>query len=334
MRERTNEGRSRKLRHIYRVKVIYLELITLMDSTVKVPAAALYALLPVFFFSSCAWNKAFLAPDKIPTGLKAATSTDPATGDPIIMHFSGQAHQPTVTFTDGAPYPLPYSVESILFNSDGKQLNGWMMKSNDTIKAPEITMLFLHGNGGNLLTEYPIVIPFLQRGFQVFIFDYSGFGFSEGKASRKHVLIDAQAALAYLHARKDVRGLPLVIYGQSLGGHTAAVMADRTAGLASEIVIEGGFSSFKSIGQATTHIGPLSLLIHEGPRATRSIKNYFGPLLVIHSDDDSVVPLSMGKALYDSGNQPKQFHVIHGPHANGPFVEPDSIATWIKAMIR
>ncbi len=295
--------------------------------------AALFALLLVLLVSSCAWNKAFLKPDKIPSTIQVANSIDQATGDSIVMHLKGPRHEPSITLANGGSFPIPYSIESELFESDDRQLNGWMLKPKDGPKKPKITMLFLHGNSGNLLTEYPVVVPFLRLGFQVFIFDYSGFGFSEGKATRVNVLEDAQAALSYLKTRKDVQGLPLIIYGQSLGGHTAALMADEPSGLVSLIVIEGGFTSFKSIAKATTHIGPLSLLVCEGPRAISSIKSYTGPLLVIHSKDDDVVPFSMGKELYDQANEPKQFHEIYGPHANGPLLEADSIATWIKKMI-
>lgn len=284
--------------------------------------------------TSCAWNKSFLQPERIPTTARVGTSIDPVTGDTVLMHIDGKAHQPTFTHANGDTLALPYSVESVLFGDLEKPLHGWMMKPRSPSALPLITMLFLHGNAGNVFTEYPAVIPFLERGFQVFLFDYSGYGFSGGKATRTHVLRDAEAALAYLRSRHDVVGTPLVIYGQSLGGHTAALLAKAVKDTVTPLVIEGGFTTFRAIAKAVSHTGPLSyLVVKEGPRTKRSLEAYNGPLLIIHSREDEVVPFAMGQELFAWGNEPKQFHAIDGCHACGPILRPDSIAGWIRGMM-
>ena len=84
--------------------------------------------------------------------------------------------------------------------------------------TPTITLLHFHGNAGFLLSQYQAMTPLLKYGFQIFVFDYSGFGFSEGKATRTNVLIDGNSALTYVKSRDDIKNTKLVIYGQSLGG--------------------------------------------------------------------------------------------------------------------
>jgi fermentation-respiration switch protein FrsA (DUF1100 family) len=250
------------------------------------------------------------------------------------MHITGKAYQPTFTHTNGDTLALPYSVESVLFGDPEKTLHGWMMKPKVPSGLPLVTILFLHGNGGNVFTEYPATVPFLTRGFQAFIFDYSGYGLSGGKATRTHVLRDAEAALAYVKTRADVIGTSLVIYGQSLGGHTAALLAGEVTDTVPLVVIEGGFTTYRAIAKAVTRTGPLAyLLVKEGPRTKRSLEQYNGPLLIIHSREDEVVPFTMGKELFAWGNEPKQFHAIDGCHACGPLLQPDSITEWIRDMM-
>lgn len=100
------------------------------------------------------------------------------------------------------------------------------------------------------------------------------------------------------------------------------------------VVIEGGFSSYRAIAKAVTRTGPLPyLVVKEGPRARRSLQQFTGPLLVIHSRDDDVVPFAMGEELFAWGNGPKQFHAIDGCHVCGPILQPDSVAAWIRTLI-
>ncbi|MGV9012913.1 MAG: alpha/beta hydrolase [Flavobacteriales bacterium] len=292
------------------------------------------AFATIAVLNSCAWNKQFLQPEPIPATARVGKSINPATGDTVLMHIAGPTHQPTFTRPNGDTLPLPYTVESVLLGSAKEPLNGWMMKPKSPSKLPLVTLLFLHGNGGNITTEYSSAVAFLERGFQVFIFDYSGYGFSQGKATRSNVLHDAEMALDYVRSRSDVAGTPIVVYGQSLGGHTAALLAGEVSSTVALVVIEGGFTSYRAIAKAVTHTGPLPyLIVKEGPRALRSLGHYTGPLLVIHSRDDEVVPFTMGQELFDAGNELKQFHAIDGCHVCGPSLLPDSITTWIRKIL-
>ena len=295
----------------------------------------LLALLFGLTITSCAWNKSFLEPERIPAIPRTGKSINHATGDTTLIHLSGETLQPTFTHTNGDTVAMPYSMGSVWFGDPKAQLYGLMMKPKTSSDLPLVTLLFLHGNGGNAFTEYAAMVPFVERGFQAFIFDYSGYGLSGGKATRTNVLRDTETALAYVKARPDVKGTPLVIYGQSMGGHTAALLAGEVKDTITPVVIEGGFTTFRAIAKAVSHTGPLPyLVVKEGPRTERSLEEFKGPLMIIHSPDDEVVPFAMGKELFSWGNEPKQFHAIKGRHIQGPLLQPDSIATWIRGMVK
>ena len=131
---------------------------------------------------SCSTNKIFLKPTKIPLTAKKATLKTAT--DTTIIYFSGDAHQPTFTNKSRDTIDLGYTVESVIFKSaNGNVLNGWFLKSKNEVS--KITLLHFHGNEGSLFEQYQAIAPLMNYGFQIFTFDYSGYGFSEGKTTRK-----------------------------------------------------------------------------------------------------------------------------------------------------
>ena len=304
-----------------------------MDRTKRRTLGIFAAMVPYLWLSSCAWNKAFLHPDVIPATAEKGQSIDPITKDTIVLHFTLPDHVPSFTDKQGQALPMPFHIESAWFGDPDTSLYGWMLKDTTGIPATS-TILFLHGNGGNLLTEYPVMLPFVQEGSQVFVFDYSGFGSSKGKATRKHVHEDAIAALEYLRTRPDVQGTKVVVYGRSLGGHTAALLAGDRPALCDAVVIEGGFGSFREIAKRSVRLGSIAkLLVSEGPSASEALANYNGPLLVVHSTEDEVVPIDLGRDLFNAGNGPKEWLEIQGPHCAGPFLQAELLADRIQRML-
>jgi len=287
----------------------------------------------LFIFSllttSCSFNKIFLVPTKIPSKVKKVTLSTPT--DTTIVTFSGDVHQPNLTIKGKESIDLGYSIESVMFKStDGNQLNGWLLKPKNV--TPTITLLHLHGNGGSLLNQYQAISPLLKKGFQVFTFDYSGFGFSEGEATRENVLSDALSALDYLKTREEAKNTKLVLYGQSYGGYLAAIVASQREKDFDGLVIEGGFSSYKDV--AAKRIPIIGRIItKQGYSAITSIKYYHKPVLVIHSTEDEVIPFSLGKKIFDNANSPKEFYEIKNKHIYGPIFYTDEISTKIKNLI-
>ncbi len=295
-------------------------------------AATVFLLLLI---TSCSFNRQFYQPDKFRDDLHLITIKDKATGDTVLFHLEGDEHRAFFTDSKNNPKSFGYSIETISFAStDGNKLYGWFLKP-DNNPNPKITLLFLHGNGANIFNHLTLATPFVKRGFQVFIIDYSGYGFSTGKPTRKNMVADATSALNLLRSRPDVQKTKLLIYGQSIGGHLSAEVARITEKNIDGLVMEGAASSHKDI--AAHMIRPFGfaarLLIHEGYAAKRSIEHFHKPVLIIHSIEDKVAPFSMGQRIYRHANDPKTFYAIKHDHIYGPVYYADSIAYKIRGMV-
>lgn len=274
----------------------------------------------------------FLQPFKYPTtGPVSYNIKTPA--DTFKINFSAGNHQPTFTKGNGRDsVHLDYTIESVVFlSSNGDSLNGWFMKPND--KPAGITILHLHGNAGSLFTQYKAISPLIKYGFQIFLFDYSGFGFSSGKATRKNSLTDAISALEYVKTRKDVENTKLIIYGQSFGGHLGGVVAGQKQNDIDGLVLEGAFSSPKDIAASKVPIIG-RLLVKQLYSANKSIKLFHKPVLIIHSIEDEAVPFYMGQKLFKCANSPKEFYEIKKCHICGPTYYAEEISNKIKTMLK
>ncbi|MDQ3049529.1 MAG: alpha/beta fold hydrolase [Bacteroidota bacterium] len=251
--------------------------------------------------------------------------------DSTLVIFSADTYQPTFLKNGKDTIDFDFTIESVVFErSNGNKLNGWVLKPKN--KIPTITLLHFHGNAGFLISQYQAITPLIKYGFQVFVFDYSGFGFSEGQATRENVLIDANSALSYVKSRPDIKDTKLVIYGQSLGGHLAAVVAEKRQADIDGLVIEGAFSSHKDIAAKTAGIFG-RILVSEKYSAFKSIRSFKKPVLVIHSTEDEVIPFKMGQKIFDNANAPKEFYKIKKCHICGPEFYADSISNKIINML-
>jgi pimeloyl-ACP methyl ester carboxylesterase len=271
----------------------------------------------------------FLRPDKVPSGAKSLKFT--TTRDTTIIYFSPETHQPTFTKSGKDTINPGFTIESVVFeSSSGNKLNGWMLKPKNNFCG--ITLLHLHGNAGFLLNQYQLIAPLVKNGFQVFMVDYSGFGFSTGKATRKNILPDALSAIDYVKARPDVQKTKFVLYGQSLGGHLSAVAAEKRQDVVDGLVIEGGFSSDKDAAASIAGIFG-RIFVKQTYSAKRSIAKFHKPVLIIHSSEDRVIPIYLGQKLFKAANGPKEFYEIKKPHIYGTVFYPDEITQKIKNML-
>jgi len=299
------------------------------------PKLFIFRCILIFSFSgllsSCNFNKMFLRPDRYAADFKGFNINTP--NDTLGVRFTPQTFQPTFTKHNGRDtVELNYTIESVLFkSSNGNTLNGWFLKPIG-LKA-DITILHLHGNAGSLVSQYKAMSPLTKNGFQILVFDYSGFGFSTGKSTRNSALKDALSALDYIKARPDVANTKLVLYGQSFGGHLSAVVAEERQKDIDALVLEGAFSSAKDIGASMVPVLG-RICVKQGYCATRSIKHYTKPVMVIHSTEDKTVPFYMGQKLYDAANLPKQFYEIEKCHICGPRYYTDEITEKIKGMLQ
>ena len=286
-------------------------------------------IIAITTLSSCSFNNIYLQPIKIPADAKEVRMF--SSSDTTLVMFVPDTHQPTFLKNNIDTMEFDFTIESVVFkSSNGHKLNGWMLKPKNQI--PTITLIHFHGNAGFILSQYQAISPLLKYGFQIFMFDYSGFGFSEGKETRENVLIDANSALDYVICRPDIKNTKLVIYGQSLGGHLSAVVAEQRQSEIDGLVIEAAFSSHKDIAAVMAGIFG-RMFVCEKYSACESIKNYKKPVLIIHSSEDETVPFEMGQKLYSNANIPKEFYEIKKRHIRGPEFYGDSISSKIINML-
>jgi predicted alpha/beta-fold hydrolase len=286
------------------------------------------------FLAACSFNKMFLQPTslpKLPPDKDKVSITTTTKYDTTLVEFNTKTLQPTFLKNKKDTINLDYTIESVIFkSSSGNNLNGWLLKPKN-INAT-ITLLHFHGNAGFLLDQYQAMTPLLKCGFQAFVFDYSGFGFSEGKATRDNVLLDGHSALTYIKSREDVKKTKLVIYGQSLGGNLSVVVAQQRQADIDGLVIEGAFSSHKDIAAKTAGVFG-RILVSEKYSAYKSIQEYKKPVLVIHSTEDKTIPFELGQKIFARANAPKEFYEIKKCHICGPNFYSDSISFKIINML-
>lgn len=286
-------------------------------------------LLSLFTFSisSCYMNKTFLKPQKMASDSKSITIRDS-----MVTYFNGANFQ--LTFTKFGKDTLHYSftVKSIIFDSkSGNKLNAWILTPKKII--PKITLIHFHGNGGMLLSQFKAISPLVEQGFQVFMFDYSGFGFSEGEAKRNYVLEDGLSAIDYVKSDLQFANTKIVVYGQSFGGHLATVAATIKQNDIDGLVTEGAFSSHDDIAGESFWTIMARLSVREIYAAKKYIKNFKKPVLIIHSTEDKIIPFKMAKKLYKNANQPKELYEIKGNHIWGPILYPKQITEKISKML-
>jgi alpha/beta superfamily hydrolase len=283
----------------------------------------------VFLFSSCAFSGTFHRSEKISVDLDKITHFNSGT-DTTYINYNKAKEEITLSKSDNKIINDSYTIQNHYFlSSCENQLNGWMLKPKN--KKPIATVLHFHGSAQNLFFQYKAIEPLVELGFQVFTFDYSGYGFSEGKSTRKNVLKDAYSALDFVNNKEDIQNSKLIIYGQSYGGYLASIVGSNRQQKIDGIVIEGAFSSHK---EEAKHMSPFfGNLVKEEITAEDEIQKNYKPVLIIHSTEDEMVPFKFGKKIYENANMPKEFYEINKTHINGLQYYSEEISEKINKIL-
>ena len=221
-------------------------------------------------------------------------------------------------YPEGDWNPSGLQFEDAWFEADdGTKLHGWYCPREN----PRAHLVFAHGNAGNLSDRGPYV-KFLcdQFGIAMLIFDYRGYGRSEGSPSEEGIYQDAKAARDWLAKRENLDPQEIVLFGRSLGGAAMVDLASKEG--AKALILESTFSSAPDIAAHHYPFLPVRKMMKTRMDSISKIKNYHGPLLQCHGDADSVVPYKSGKKLFEAANDPKKFVTIPGgDHNNLPSQE-------------
>jgi fermentation-respiration switch protein FrsA (DUF1100 family) len=198
-----------------------------------------------------------------------------------------------------------------LTTSDDVKLHGWYVPA----KNPRGTLLFFHGNAGNISWRVDSIEVFHNLGMSVFIFDYRGYGQSEGRPSIPGTALDALAAWKWLTEERGVKGEEIVVFGRSLGGAIAMDLMRHVKPGA--LILESTFSSLPEMVRID-FLTPVARLLVGNPWDSAQVAAALTtPTLCIHSPDDWTVPYRLGKRLYDAVASEKTFVEIRGSHNEG-----------------
>jgi len=214
-----------------------------------------------------------------------------------------------VTYTPGE---LGLDFESVVFKtSDGLRLTGWFVPADNS----RLTVLFCHGNGGNMSHRLDSISILHNLGLNCFIFDYRGYGQSEGKPSEEGTYLDARAAYKWLTEEKKESADDIILFGRSLGGSIGAQLASKVEVKA--LIIESSFTSYVDIGKKFYPYMPVRWFTKFSYKTVDYVKDVHCPVMIIHSRNDELVPFEFGCRLYEAANEPKEFVEIFGSHNDG-----------------
>lgn len=259
-----------------------------------------------------------------PAAWQRAASSSLAAAPILLFSFMAGLADPLVYFPSaehdgGTPAALGLAYEDLyLETSDGVRLHGWLVPgpaaARATGDAGAPSVLFFHGNGGNISHRLDKLAVLHGLGTSVLLIDYRGYGKSRGSPNETGLYRDADAAYEEL-LRRGRQPEQLVLYGESLGGTVATELASRRP--VAGVVLESTPTSILAVARYHYPILPVGLLLSARYDALSRIGRLSAPVLVMHSTEDEIVPFEMGEELYAAAPEPKRLIRLRGGHNDG-----------------
>lgn len=213
---------------------------------------------------------------------------------------------------EASPDQVGLNYESVYFTTeDGLRLHGWYVPAA-RVRA---TLLFFHGNAGNISFWLYSLKIFNQLDVDTFIIDYRGYGLSEGRPTESGTYRDAMAAWRYLTVERGIPGKRIILFGQSLGAAIATWLATQVQPAA--LIIESAFTSVRDVARKHYPLWPASLLVWIQYPTIDRIAQVACPVLIVHSRSDEIVPFAHAEHLLKAAREPKAFLELMGGHNDG-----------------
>ncbi len=243
---------------------------------------------------------------------------------PLLLLLAGCAVLPwlerqLIYFPDAVLHTTPDRLglrhEEVWFDAaDGTRLHGWFLPAAG--QEVRRAVLFAHGNAGNIADRVHFA-KLLHGALDVHLlmFDYRGFGRSEGTPGEEGLYLDGVAALATLRGRAEVDPEQVVLFGRSLGGGVVAEVALRDGAVAG-VILESAFTSVPDMAAAVYPIPGLPALVRTRYDNLAKVRRLEVPLLVVHGEQDEIVPFRMGQALAEAAGERATLHRVPGGHHN------------------
>jgi len=204
-----------------------------------------------------------------------------------------------------------------------EKINAWYF----TGKPGEKTILFCHGNAGNISHRLETVQFLKDLEVNILLFDYRGYGLSDGHPTEEGAYADTRAAFNWLVSEKKIEPSDIIIFGRSLGGAVAIELASKIS--CGGIIVESSFTSVSELGAKMFPLFPVKYLLRYDFDSIGRIKHLKCPILVTHSPEDEMIPYEMGQRLYENAPEPKYFIDLHGSHNDREYLGDK---TYIEAM--
>ncbi len=214
-----------------------------------------------------------------------------------------------------------------LETDDGVQLHGWYLPAPNAA----FTVLFFHGNAGNISHRLDSLRLFHTLGVNVLIFDYRGFGNSGGSPSESGTYLDASAAWRHLIEVRQLRPDQVILFGRSLGGAVASWLAVRVP--ARGLILESSFSSLPALGTDHYPLLPVRWLSWYRYDTQSRLASLSMPVLIAHSRDDRIVGFHHAEVLYESAPAPKTLLEMRGGHNDGFLISGDGYVHGLREFV-
>lgn len=235
---------------------------------------------------------------------------------------------------ESSPEAIGLEFEEIqIVTSDSVEIHGWFVPA----QRSRGTLLFSHGNAGNISHRLQLIQLFHNLDLDVMIFDYRGYGQSGGKPDEKGTYRDIRAVWDHLTNERMIPSDRILVIGRSLGAavatHLVYELAEEGSPSPAGVILESPFTSIPDMGAALYPFLPVRLLARINYDNLANVRRIHVPMLVVHSVDDEITPFSHGVAVFDAANEPKTFVEISGSHDDAYFVAEERYLRAIRRFI-
>lgn len=266
-------------------------------------------------------------------GLKMIAIGGLGVGFLLLCSCSSFLYQPDrIKYVDSSKLSHPPESSELRFGN--QDVYGWYFHSTSakpgrhsdprTSVGPRALVLHFHGNAGNRTGHFARLYWMLDEAYDLAIFDYPGYGESSGSPTPQNTVASAMTAIRW--AREKAPNLPLVVYGQSLGGAVAmrAVCELRHEIRPDVLIVDSSFQSYRQVARQVLAkhwfswpLQPLTWVVLSDEWAPQEcIRDLRGPVIVMHSPEDEVIPLELGKKIFETAPLPKQWILLEGSRHN------------------
>lgn len=250
----------------------------------------------------------------------------------LMIFFEAQLVYPVPSVSNPAAWRIDQAAQTdISFEADdGVKLHGWFFAH----EQPRFAVLYCHGNGEDI-SHNAAYMAFLRNKLEasIFVFDYRGYGKSEGSPHEAGIILDGLAAQRWLAKKLQIQTDEIVLMGRSLGGGVAVALAEQQGARA--LVLQNTFANMSEVAAGKFPWLPVRWIMHNRFPSAERITRYTGPMLQTHGTTDRVVPYAQAKQLFAAASgQPKQWveNVGIGHNARLPAHYYETLVEFLDAL--